>query len=553
MSNKRILMVLFLLVIIGAIGGAIFIKNKQEPNQMVISFSDTPYLIVEEEYVDRLDSIKFVDDLVYISLAVVEYYIDENIFYDDLEEILIITNEEKVLRYRLDDKVASINSKEFLIENTIKKYDHRIYIPVDILLKNYEIDIDFFEDTGAVVIDFKDIHYLKGEIIGEGAVLRSDLSLESPIIYNQLDMGFVLNIYSEYEYWYKVRTLDGVPGFIEKKFIKINYSNDMFKVKIPVTITSGESEKKINMTWDYTYGKVKGSNNIALLAGVNVVSPTWFSVVDTDGRILNKGNKEYARKYHEMGYEVWPLIDNDFNPDLTHDLLMKSTTREKLITDILELVLDYDFQGINIDFENVHLKTKDYLTQFVRELYPIFKQHGLRVSMDVTGISTSENWSLSYDRKRLSEAVDYMMLMAYDQHWASSPVAGSVAEYPWVENSILGVLEYIPSHKLVLAVPFYTRLWLEKDGNVSSQALTMETANKFIGENKIDLIWSDESFQYYGEIEKNNTVYKIWLESIESLESKVSLIHKYDLAGLASWRKGFETSDIWGAIAEVLE
>ncbi|MFA5577811.1 MAG: hypothetical protein WC983_11135, partial [Tissierellaceae bacterium] len=129
MSNKRILMVLFLLVIIGAIGGAIFIKNKQEPNQMVISFSDTPYLIVEEEYVDRLDSIKFVDDLVYISLAVVEYYIDENIFYDDLEEILIITNEEKVLRYRLDDKVASINSKEFLIENTIKKYDDRINIP----------------------------------------------------------------------------------------------------------------------------------------------------------------------------------------------------------------------------------------------------------------------------------------------------------------------------------------------------------------------------------------------------------------------------------------
>ncbi|MCK9444638.1 MAG: glycosyl hydrolase family 18 protein [Tissierellaceae bacterium] len=553
MSRKSIFVVLIILIIIvGAISTFRFIKD-HEPNRTVISFSDMPFLIIEEVYIDRLDALRFEDEVIYFSLPIVEDYIDENIFYDDEEKTLIITDEEKVLRYTIDGEEASVNNKRFLIENTVKIFDGRVFIPIDILLKNYNLNIDYFENTNAIVVDFRDIHYLRGEIVAEHAVIRTDLNIKSPVIYDQLPVGSEVNVYAEYEHWFKVRTLDGVPGFIEKKFIKINYVNDIFKVKLPEIYSETNWEEKINLTWDYTYVKVRNPNNIGVLPGVNVISPTWFSVVDNQGKILDKGNWEYAQKYHEMGYEVWPLIDNDFNPDLTHDLLVKSSSREKLIEDIYNLVVAYGFHGINIDFENIHLKTTDYLTQFVRELYPVFKENGLVVSMDVTGISTSENWSMSYDRKRLSEALDYMMLMAYDQHWASSPIAGSVAEYSWVENSILNVLKYVPNHKLILAVPFYTRLWLEKEGKVTSQALSMDTAAKFIQNNNLDLVWIDGAFQYYGEMEKDNTIYKIWVEDLDSLKYKTSLIHKYDLAGIASWRRGFETGNIWSGIARVLD
>lgn len=219
---------------------------------------------------------------------------------------------------------------------------------------------------------------------------------------------------------------------------------------------------------------------------------------------------------------------------------------------MLNIYLDYGVQGINLDFENVHLKDRDLLTQFVRELYPVFKENNLKVSMDVTAISSSENWSLSFDRKRLQRTVDYLMLMAYDQHWAASPIAGSVAQYSWVEKSLVRIFEEIPSEKLILGVPFYTRLWTIEDGKVSSQALSMETANKFIRENNVPLVWDQESSQYYGEVEKSNKTYKIWVEDSESLAYKASLIHKYDLAGIASWRKGFETPDIWASIDKIL-
>ncbi|MBU5426408.1 glycoside hydrolase [Tissierella pigra] len=548
--RKVSIFILLGLVIIG-LGGFIYHEILVSPSKKVMTYSDDLYLIVEEQEAED-GSVLFSEDILYLSLSSIEYFIDKDIFYDDAEETLIITDKSRVIRYKLNSDKGSMNNKEFLISNPIREFNDKVYIPVDIILKNYDVDINYFEETNAVVLDYKNIEYLKGEIIGDDAVLRTDLDIKSPIISNNLPTGTIINVYGEYENWYKVRSIDGVPGFIEKKYLKINYVKDMFKVELPIEDTSDYGKEKISLTWDYTYRKVQNTDNIKPIQGVNIISPTWFSVIDTDGNIQDKGSTDYVKKYRDLGYEIWPLINNSFDPDLTHELLYKSSTREKLINEILEVYKEYGFQGINIDFENVHLKTKDLLTQFVRELYPLFKESGLSVSMDVTGMSTSENWSLSYDRERLSKAVDYMILMAYDQHWASSPVAGSVAEYTWVEKSILGVSEYIPNDKLVLAVPFYTRLWIEKDGKLSSQALSMETANKFIDENNIELMWDTKALQYYGEIEKDNELYRIWLEDSESLAAKVSLVHKYDLAGIASWRKGFETDNIWSSLDKSL-
>lgn len=548
---KKFTLISLIFLIIGCIVGVAYYWQLQ-PSKKVISYSDELYLIVEEREVDNEDAVLFYEDILYFSLPVINNFIDKDIFYDDSEDVLIITNKEKVLRYKLDNNIATVNSKEFLTTNTIKKINEKIYIPIDVILKNYNIEVNYFEDTNAVVLDYKDINYLSGEIILDGAVIRSNLDIKAPILVKDMPIGTILNVYAEYESWYKVRTINGIPGFIEKKYLKINYTKELFKVeKTMEDSLKGFNKKPINLTWDYTYRKVKNTDGINLIPGVNIISPTWFSI-NGEESILDKGNTEYVRKYNDLGYEIWPLINNNFDPDLTHELLSKSSTREKLIKDILELYKYYGFQGINIDFENVHLKTKDLLTQFVRELYPVFKEAGMSVSIDVTGISTAENWSLCYDRKRLSEAVDYMILMAYDQHWASSPIAGSVAEYSWVEKTILGVLEYIPNNKLILGVPFYTRLWVEKDGKVSSQALSMEMANKFISENNMDLIWDDNSLQYYGQIEKDEKIYKIWLENKKSLEIKASLVHKYELAGIASWRKGFETADVWDSLHKVL-
>jgi spore germination protein YaaH len=128
-----------------------------------------------------------------------------------------------------------------------------------------------------------------------------------------------------------------------------------------------------------------------------------------------------------------------------------------------------------------------------------------------------------------------------------------VAEYSWVETSLKKIFDLIPREKLILAVPFYTRVWTLEGDKISSQAISMEGANKFIENNKIELIWDENAAQYFGEINKANKLMKIWLEDAKSLEYKASLINKYDLAGIASWRKGFETQDVWTSLSRVFE
>ena len=550
--KKIILGLLLLILLAGLIGGGIFI-NKYRPSDEVISFSDEMYLMVEDVLIEDGEPVLLVDDILYFSFETIKTYFDDEIYYDDLEETLILTNKERVKRFKLDTNEASINSKEYLINHPVRLIHDKVYLPVDVFEDDYEIEINYFPDTNAVVVDYTDIYYLSGEIVLEGSSIRSDLDIKAPILINELEVGRRIYIYGEYENWYKVRTMDGIPGFIEKKYVKVNHTKDIYKTKLldreePIV----DIEGKINLTWDYTYRKLSNVDNIQVIEGVNIISPTWFSITDSDGTIYDKGNREYVSQYKNLAYEIWPLIDNSFNPDLTHDLLKSSKSREALIDDILDIYLDYGFQGINIDFENIYLADKDLLTQFLRELYPIFKEHDLIVSMAVTGISMSENWSMSYDRERLTEATDYLMLMAYDQHWATSPIAGSVAQYTWVESSLQDVLELIPNERLILAVPYYTRLWVEEAGNMTSQALSMEGANNFIKANNIDLEWDDISKQYYAELEKDDKIYRIWLEDNNSLKYKASLINKYDLAGIASWRKGFETEDVWETIASVV-
>lgn len=546
---------IFPIIILLIIASLFWFINK--PNQEVIAISDEEYLIVEDEVFTENRPVFLEDNTIYISLESIKESIDPYIFYDDNEKTIIITNSEKVIRFNIDEKLATINHREFYIDNIIKLIDGKVYIPDEILINYYPVEINYFEDTKAVVLDKNISNYTEGQIIEEDGNIRFNFNKKSPIILKDVPFETKILVFEEYEDWYKIRTENGIVGYMEKKYIKIDHRKNNEKSSKVSKENFQENGRKINLTWDYTYGKMTEIDDVEYIDGINILSPTWFSIIDENGNIFDKGNFGYVEEYQALGYEVWPLIDNSFDPDLTYELLSSSMTREKLIKEIASIYNRYQVDGINIDFENIHIKDKDLLTQFVRELYPIFREMNMIVSMDISPISTSENWSLCYDRYELSKTVDYMMLMAYDQHWATSPVAGSVAEYGWVEDSIIRVLEEIPKDKLILSIPFYTRLWKieeDEDGEkISSQALSMGKANEFIEDNNIKLEWDEKSGQYYGEVKIEDIVYKIWLEDSNSIKLKSTLVNKYDLIGIASWRKGFETEDIWPVLSKIIQ
>lgn len=318
-----------------------------------------------------------------------------------------------------------------------------------------------------------------------------------------------------------------------------------------------DRSEKINLTWQYIYKSTPDMSGTAKIAGLDVISPTWFTLISKDGSFASSAKLEYTEWAHKNGYKVWALVGNDFNRQLTSEFLNNAAARKNAVNKLIQYAKDYKLDGLNIDFEYMYTKDKDLFTQFVRELYQQTKPLGIKLSVDVTVIAYNSDWSSCYDRQALAQVADYIALMAYDQHWSGSPVSGSVAQLKWVEDSMKKVLLEVPNNKLLLGMPFYTRVWKEiydASGKliVTSSAVSMQAAEKLIVENNAVKSWDAVSGQYFATYKKDGATYKIWLEDESSIRLRVELANQYDLAGVASWKIGFEKPEIWEVINTTL-
>lgn len=312
----------------------------------------------------------------------------------------------------------------------------------------------------------------------------------------------------------------------------------------------------LGVLWDWQAPGEKESRLVQgeKLPGIDVLSPSWFIIENAQGKIKTRhGSVKYVRQAHNKGYQVWALITNNFDPQMTSKLLDNPMARKRVIAQMEQLAKDYELDGFNLDFENINPADKDKLTDFVKEISKALKPQGLIISIDVTIPSNSGYWSKCYDRKAIAEVVDYMMLMAYDEHGAASEVSGSVASLPWVEDGIQKTLqEGVPEKKLILGMPLYMRLWQETKGKVKAKTLSMAQADKVIQEKGLVPVWLSKEGQSYFEYQDKNTRYRVWQENRRSLALKASLVNRYNLAGGAYWRSTLETEDVWPALSETL-
>ena len=286
------------------------------------------------------------------------------------------------------------------------------------------------------------------------------------------------------------------------------------------------------------------------LGPVQVVAPTWFHLSDSLGNIRSDFDPHYLTWARERGYLVWALVTNSFDPDITADLLADDQLKRSFAAKLVALAVEYELDGLNIDFENFHYQYRDHFTGFIGELAELCRAENLILSVNVTMLSGSEYWSMGYDRAALAAEADYIIVMAYDEHWASSPVAGSVASLPWVEAGLQQLLNEIPPEKLILGVPFYTRLWVIDESDaipevVNSWSYSMQRAAEIVAENEAEIYFDDQAGQHVAVYEKEGLVYKMWLEDSMSMRRRLELVKEYNLAGLAGWRRGLETPDIW--------
>ncbi len=318
-------------------------------------------------------------------------------------------------------------------------------------------------------------------------------------------------------------------------------------------ITVSGSPAKINLVWQANADSRKNAlTQLPPVEGVNVASPCWFTITDKNGHIKAKSTPAEAEKLRDKGYKVWALLDNGFDHTLTHDLLHNEKARNNVIRQMLDYADSYKLDGYNLDFENIRDRDKEALTQFVQDIANACRDKNLTLSMDITVPSDEPYWSKCFDRQAIGNICDYVMVMTYDQYIPSMHKAGSTAALNWVEEKVKATLQYIPAKKLVLGLPFYSRLWATKGGKTTGRTIQMAAMEDLIIAHNIQPIWLPELGQYYLTYRQGNTIYQVWQEDKYSLLEKIKLVEKYHLAGIASWRKGFETPDVWPILTDAL-
>jgi spore germination protein YaaH len=533
---------------------------------------------VDPEWLGRVDKPIFADgqllsgtgigsgDSLKLPLPVIQQIIDPTIRYEEDTKSVILTTPQKLVLLKADEKIAKINNKPKELRFAPEEKEGVLYLPAHLLQDLYGAEVKEDAASGVVLL------YRAGEKILPAVVdsgsskkdstvpLRTGPSIHQPILADMPEETALRILETPDDKWYYVQLNNGYTGYVQRKDVVLGEEHAIPELKLELSAAKQKWQSKtVNMTWEAVYQVAPKPSSIGKLPGINVVSPTWFSMVDGKGNVKSKADPAYVKWAHGQGMQVWGLFNNSFDPDLTSEALASFENRLTTILQMLHYAKLYDLDGINIDYENVYTKDGENLTQFMRELRPLAEEQGLIVSIDVTPKSNSEMWSAFLDRRALAEVVDYLVLMAYDEHWAASPVAGSVASLPWVRSSVTRILEEddVPPSKLILGIPLYTRVWTEtvKDGKteVSSKAIGMDKAQQIIAEKKLKPRFSEETEQNYVEYKDKEGLHRIWLEDAESLKRRVEVAKSMKLAGIATWTRAFASDEAWETLREIVK
>lgn len=491
---------------------------------------------------------------VYIRLPYLKEYADDAYVYDSTGGILRYATDSQLITvpvdsdsYTVDQDAESFDDKILIREND------EVYICLD-WVKNYtDLTYQLEKSPYRVVIETAGWEKTTAALRSAGQ-LRQYGGVKSRIL-SEVKKGDRVSVIENYGSWSKVLTKNGVIGCIQNRKLG-KTGKETVKASLPernyqhLTV-----DKKISLAWHQVTSQAANNNLPSVLSGisgVNVLSPTWYVLSDNQGNITDLSSLSYVADCHQKQIQVWALVSNIGAKDVDSTAVLNTTSsRDQLVNNLITSAIRTKVDGINIDLESLSSKARDGYIEFIREMALKCHQNGLILSVD-NYIPTSS--SEFYQRKEQAAFADYLIMMAYDEHYSGSKEAGSVASIDWVKNGIRKTLEDVPADQLVLGMPFYTRVWVTgTDGSLTSSAMGMLDALNYMQSNGAEIKWSDEDGQNYGSFEKDGKIYECWLEDTKSLELKLQAMQDSKLAGGAFWKLGMEDPSVWSLVSQYIQ
>lgn len=552
-----VLVVLILIVLVGAAGVVSFLINRYKPGTEYMAGNEY-FNLTDENSVALIQNGELLEEQAvliggepYAAYTYVESQLNSCFYWDEETKGILLTTSGGVQTLLPGDAaVAKTPGGQPAVQ---QESDGTVYISLDVVKEYTDLDYAYYSDPNRVVIRNEWDGVEQATVQSDTAQVRQKGGIKS-LILADVQKGDTLLYLENLDNWCKVMTADGYTGYIQTEDISEPEAIEARTAKKD-SYERITRDHKINLVWHQSTSTESNdamAEMTAEMTGVNVISPTWFSVTDETGTISSLASADYVKLAHEAGREVWGLIDN-FNEafDETTDLAYASV-RSRIIEQLLAEAASCGMDGINVDFENLKEAGIPHYLQFLRELTSAAHAQNLVVSVDTP---VPQAYTMYYQRGEQARFVDYMIVMAYDEHFAGSEEAGSVSSLPFVQQAVEEITRVMPADQVICGIPFYTRVWTEKFGQsaITSEVLGMDGAKNYAKENQMTETWDASLGQNVATVETSDARYTIWMEDEQSMEEKLKVIQSADLAGVAEWKLGFECADVWSLISEYIE
>ncbi|WP_158581048.1 glycosyl hydrolase family 18 protein [Blautia sp. AM42-2] len=552
-----VLVVLILIVLVGAAGVGSFLINRYKPGTEYMAGNEY-FNLTDENSVALIQNGELLEEQAvliggepYAAYTYVESQLNSCFYWDEETKGILLTTSGGVQTLLPGDAaVAKTPGGQPAVQ---QESDGNVYISLDVVKEYTDLDYAYYSDPNRVVIRNEWDGVEQATVQSDTAQVRQKGGIKS-LILADVQKGDTLLYLENLDNWCKVMTADGYTGYIRTEDISEPEAIEARTAKKD-SYERITRDHKINLVWHQSTSTESNdamAEMTAEMTGVNVISPTWFSVTDETGTISSLASADYVKLAHEAGREVWGLIDN-FNEafDETTDLAYASV-RSRIIEQLLAEAASCGMDGINVDFENLKEAGIPHYLQFLRELTSAAHAQNLVVSVDTP---VPQAYTMYYQRGEQARFVDYMIVMAYDEHFAGSEEAGSVSSLPFVQQAVEEMTRVMPADQVICGIPFYTRVWTEKFGQsaITSEVLGMDGAKNYAKENQMTETWDASLGQNVATVETSDARYTIWMEDEQSMEEKLKVIQSADLAGVAEWKLGFECADVWSLISEYIE
>ena len=552
-----VLVVLILIVLVGAAGVGSFLINRYKPGTEYMAGNEY-FNLTDENSVALIQNGELLEEQAvliggepYAAYTYVESQLNSCFYWDEETKGILLTTSGGVQTLLPGDAaVAKTPGGQPAVQ---QESDGTVYISLDVVKEYTDLDYAYYNDPNRVVIRNEWDGVEQAMVQSGTAQVRQKGGIKS-LILADVQKGDTLLYLENLDNWCKVMTADGYTGYIQTEDISEPEAIEARTAKKD-SYERITRDHKINLVWHQSTSTESNdamAEMTAEMTGVNVISPTWFSVTDGTGTISSLASADYVKLAHDAGREVWGLIDN-FNEafDETTDLAYASV-RSRIIEQLLAEAASCGMDGINVDFENLKEAGIPHYLQFLRELTSAAHTQNLVVSVDTP---VPQAYTMYYQRGEQARFVDYMIVMAYDEHFAGSEEAGSVSSLPFVQQAVEEMTRVMPADQVICGIPFYTRVWTEKFGQsaITSEVLGMDGAKNYAKENQMTETWDASLGQNVATVETSDARYTIWMEDEQSMEEKLKVIQSADLAGVAEWKLGFERADVWSLISEYIE